>query len=114
MFLLDTDHLGILQRRTRPEIDRLLPRINAHPAAHFFVSIVSFHEQVLGWNSYISRAPNPAGTVRGYQMFLQLLAELSARTSSRGLDRITEAVCCCSITWAIGGRCAYLRPAPPP
>jgi len=38
MFVLDTDHLGIIQRRTRPEFDRLWPRIAAGAPGTFYAS----------------------------------------------------------------------------
>ena len=56
MFLLDTDHIGILQTQANPEFAALSKRIAEHSQADFFVSIVSFHEQILGWNAYIARA----------------------------------------------------------
>lgn len=78
MFLLDTDHLTIVQRQTQPEYGRLWPRIAAHPPDAFYASIVSFHEQALGWNTYISRATNAAGVVRGYRMFQRILSDFAA------------------------------------
>jgi tRNA(fMet)-specific endonuclease VapC len=78
MFLLDTDHLGIIQGRTQPEFDRLWARMVAFPRQAFYVSIISFHEQVLGWNSYLSRARDAAGVVRAYAMFEQVLADFAA------------------------------------
>jgi tRNA(fMet)-specific endonuclease VapC len=68
-FLIDTDHLTIIQAPTQPEFDRLWPRLGAHPPAAFHMPIISFHEQVLGWNAYIGRARDAAGVVRGYRMF---------------------------------------------
>jgi hypothetical protein len=47
VFLLDTDHLGIIQDRVQPECQRLLDRIGQFPATAFYVSIVSFHEHCL-------------------------------------------------------------------
>ncbi len=73
MFILDTDHLGIVQRRTSPEHKTLLLRMRQHPLEAFFVTIISFHEQVNGWNTYIHRAKNTEGLVRGYAMFQEML-----------------------------------------
>lgn len=75
MFLLDTDHLVFLQRGPSPEGDRMRARMAGHPVGDFAISIVSFHEQALGWNNYISNAPDPSGVVRGYNMFQRLLTE---------------------------------------
>ena len=66
MFVLDTDHLGILQRQTDPQCGNLTRRILQYPQASFFVTIVSFHEEVLGWNAYLSRARDASGVVRCY------------------------------------------------
>ncbi len=44
MYLLDTDHVGILQRKTQPEFGRLAVRMADFEPSDFFVSIVSFHE----------------------------------------------------------------------
>jgi tRNA(fMet)-specific endonuclease VapC len=44
----------------------------------FYVCIVSFHEQVLGWNAYIHRAKAAAGVVRGYRSFQGILADFAA------------------------------------
>lgn len=75
MFLLDTDHLGIIQRRTAPEHRNLAHRMRQHPTEDFFVSVVSFHEQVNGWNAYIRRARGVEALVRGYAMFQEILAD---------------------------------------
>jgi tRNA(fMet)-specific endonuclease VapC len=73
MYVLDTDHVVILQTRAAGDYERLVERMNRHDASEFFVSIVSFHEQVLGWNAYISRAKNLPTVVRGYTRFKDLL-----------------------------------------
>jgi len=78
VFLLDTDHLGILQDRVQPECRRLVARITQFPAPAFFVSIVSFHEQVVGWNAYLNRARAITGVVSAYQMFQDILADFVA------------------------------------
>ena len=78
MFILDTDHIGIIQQQTEPEFTCLSNRLSQHSVADFFVSIVSFHEQVLGWNAYIGRAPDHKGIVRGYLMFQEVLRDFSA------------------------------------
>ncbi len=77
MFLLDTDHLGIVQRRSTPEHPTLTHRMRQYSLESFFVSIVSFHEQVNGWNAYIRRARGVEGLVRGYGMFQGILADFA-------------------------------------
>jgi tRNA(fMet)-specific endonuclease VapC len=78
VFLLDTDHLGIIQDRVQPECQRLLDRIGQFPATAFYVSIVSFHEQVVGWNSYLNRARTITGVVSAYRMFQDILVDFVA------------------------------------
>jgi hypothetical protein len=78
MLLFDTDHIGIIQQQTRPEYDRIMQRMSGHSLTDFFVSIVSFQEQMLGWNAYLKRARTEAGIVRAYGMFQQVLADFAA------------------------------------
>jgi tRNA(fMet)-specific endonuclease VapC len=73
MYLLDTDHLVILQRQCEPEYGRLNASMGRHDPDDFFLSIVSFHEQSLGANAYIARARAAAGIVRGYAMLERCL-----------------------------------------
>lgn len=73
MYLLDTDHVVILQTRPRGDFDRLVERMSRHSPADFYVPIVAFHEQMLGWNAYISRSRDTAGVVRGYDRMHGLL-----------------------------------------
>lgn len=74
MYILDTDHLGILQSPS-PERQRLVARIGRHSITDFFVTIITFQEQVSGWLAYINRATDAAGLVRGYSMLGRLLTE---------------------------------------
>lgn len=68
MFLLDTDHLVIVQRNAQPEADRLRQRMTQFKQTDFFVSVVSIHEQMLGANKYVSQARTRASVIRGYHM----------------------------------------------
>lgn len=72
-YLLDTDHISILQRRSGPEFAVLSARISRQPRADLGFSIVSFHEQVLGCHAYINRAQSGEGIVRGYDMLARAL-----------------------------------------
>jgi tRNA(fMet)-specific endonuclease VapC len=77
-YLLDTHHLSILQQQSGPEYAALAARLAAHPPADFGLSVVSFHEQVLGCHTYISRARNDPDLVRGYGMLARLLSDYVA------------------------------------
>jgi hypothetical protein len=43
MFVLDTDHLVILQKRSGADFANLLRRLSQYEPSAFFVTIVSFH-----------------------------------------------------------------------
>ena len=66
MYILDSDHLSILQHERGPEFDNLAKSCAGFPASDFFVTIISFHEQVNGWTKYIARARNAHALTRGY------------------------------------------------
>lgn len=74
-YLLDTDHLSILQRQTGPAYAALRARLAPHPLTDFACSIISFHEQVLGCHTYINQARNAHEVVRGYEMLAQVLQD---------------------------------------
>ncbi len=77
MFVLDTDHLGVLQQQTAPQFGVLMRRISQYPQTSFFVTIVSFHEQIMGWNAYLARARDSAGVVRGYSRLEGILSDFA-------------------------------------
>lgn len=77
MYILDTDHIGILQYGTDLDHRVLSARIAQHEQTELFVAIVSFHEQILGWNAYIARAKDQVGIVRGYDRLERILADFS-------------------------------------
>jgi tRNA(fMet)-specific endonuclease VapC len=79
-FLLDTDHISILQLRSGLEYAQLIARMAQHPPADFVLSVVSFQEQVLGANNYISQARNPVDLIRGYSILDDVLAVFRAMT----------------------------------
>ena len=75
VYLLDTDHLSILQLKTGPAFRSLNARLEMVSSVDVAVSIVSFQEQVRGWLSFIHQARKPAQLLRGYDHLLQLLKE---------------------------------------
>jgi tRNA(fMet)-specific endonuclease VapC len=77
MFLRDTDQVVIAQQQSAPEYEALIQRVRQHDPSDFFVSIVSFHEQVMGWNAYLSQARDLAGVVRGYSRLLDVLSNFA-------------------------------------
>jgi len=72
-YLLDTDHISFLQRRSSSEFSRLTFRMAQHPIADFALSVISFHEQVIGAHSFINRAQTNTDMARGYALLLEIL-----------------------------------------
>jgi tRNA(fMet)-specific endonuclease VapC len=78
MFIFDTDHIGIIQWQSEPAYSRLMQQIAQFSSSDFFVTISSFHEELLGWNAYIAKAKNLAGIVKGYARLLKILTDFNA------------------------------------
>lgn len=64
--LLDTDHLSVLQWEEQPACDRLRARLRQLPPDDVATSIVSFQEQVQGWQAFLSRARKSEQVVLAY------------------------------------------------
>ena len=77
-YLLDTDHISILQRRSGPEFAILWARVSRESRSDLGFSIVSFHEQVVGCHAYVNRARNVGDVVRGYDMLARALRQFAA------------------------------------
>jgi tRNA(fMet)-specific endonuclease VapC len=76
-YLLDTDHISLLQRRSGSVYSTLLLRISQYPLTDFALSVVSFHEQVIGAHDFINRAEGNENLRRGYVMLGQVLEGFS-------------------------------------
>jgi tRNA(fMet)-specific endonuclease VapC len=63
-YLLDTDHLSILQRKAGGEYLRLSTWMAQFTAADFACCVVSLHEQVVGAHAFLNQAKNSAGLIR--------------------------------------------------
>ncbi|YAF97668.1 MAG: type II toxin-antitoxin system VapC family toxin [Nodularia sp. CChRGM 3473] len=72
-YLLDTDHLSILQRQAGQDYTNLSTRMAHYPLSDFAVSTVTFHEQVLGSHTYINRARSLDEMVKGYEIMTRLI-----------------------------------------
>lgn len=72
-YLLDTDHLSIIQRQMGQDYINLSIRMAQYPLSDFAISVVTFHEQLLGSHTYISRARNESEVVKGYEMMVRLI-----------------------------------------
>jgi tRNA(fMet)-specific endonuclease VapC len=72
-YLLDTDHISFLQRRSGSEFNNLIARIAQRSPTDLALSIVSFHEQVLGAHNFINRARTTTDVIRGYTLLQEIL-----------------------------------------
>lgn len=77
MFILDTDHLGILQGPRSEECSNILKRIAAVSDSNVYTTIVSFHEIVAGWTKYVKQSNSPQRIVIGYARLEQVLKDFS-------------------------------------
>ena len=73
-YLLDTDHVVIIQRESPDLFPQLSRRLEQHSPDDFLISIVTFHEQAAGWQALLNRRRDAASVVRAYGEFSRLLA----------------------------------------
>lgn len=79
MYILDTNHISVLERRG-PEADTLLTRLAEIPVADVVVTIISYEEQVRGWMAAISRSKNSTMEVSFYRRLLEQLENYCSLT----------------------------------
>jgi tRNA(fMet)-specific endonuclease VapC len=75
-YLLDTDHLSILQKSTGHDYECLSARMAQLPISDFGISIVTVHEQFLGSHTYLNRTRNTQNLVRGYEFMTKLVGNI--------------------------------------
>ena len=56
MFVLDTDHLSVLEWADNSATRRLLQRLSRISPEEATTTIITFEEQMRGWLAYLSRA----------------------------------------------------------
>src|SRR5260370_25258017 len=78
-FLLDTDHIRLIQRKESTEYGAIMAHAALHAPADIVTCVVSFHEQVLGCQTYLARAKGVADLIRGYNTLSDVI-----RTFTRG------------------------------
>jgi tRNA(fMet)-specific endonuclease VapC len=71
-YLLDTDHVSILQRKSGSEYLRLSTWMGQFVVLDFACSVVSLHEQLLGAHAFLNQAKDSAGLIRGYELLERL------------------------------------------
>jgi len=66
MFILDTDHLSLLERADSVEGSRLRARLANVPEYEVAATIVSFEEQMRGWLARLASAKTVAQQIHNY------------------------------------------------
>ena len=87
MFILDTDHLSFIERRSGDEYTRIVLKIKEHGPGNIFVTVASMHEQFLGWHNVIAKCRNEAARVQPYRR----LAALTSAYRRSALLEYTDA-----------------------
>ncbi len=67
MFVLDTDHLSLLQWNVGTEGRLLDERLSRVPANETATTIVNFEEQMRGWLAYLARSRTVAQQIEAYR-----------------------------------------------
>jgi tRNA(fMet)-specific endonuclease VapC len=82
MFVLDTDHLSLLQWGVGEEAERLRARLQA-ACEEVALTVVSYEEQTRGWLAYVARARTLGQQVEAYR---RLRRHLDVYRTARLLD----------------------------
>jgi tRNA(fMet)-specific endonuclease VapC len=77
MYILDTDHLSVLDRGGA-NAQRLLQRLASVSSSQIVASIISYEEQMRGWLSYIAKAQSIEQQVETYKQLKRQLANYCA------------------------------------
>ncbi|MBW4579388.1 MAG: type II toxin-antitoxin system VapC family toxin [Tildeniella nuda ZEHNDER 1965/U140] len=72
MYILDTDHLSVLDRGG-VKAQRLMQRLGSASSTHVAASIISYEEQTRGWLSYITKAQTIEQQVEAYKQLKRQL-----------------------------------------
>jgi tRNA(fMet)-specific endonuclease VapC len=74
VFVLDSDHLSILQRKKGNEYVTLQSRLATVPETDVFTTIISFHEQSGGWYKNLAQPRRQRDVVYAYEMLHRVIA----------------------------------------
>lgn len=72
-YVLDTDHLTILERRSQPACSNLLARMAHYSPDLIFTTIVNFQEQFQGWMAFLNKATSGADLLLAYHELEKLI-----------------------------------------
>jgi tRNA(fMet)-specific endonuclease VapC len=70
MYILDTDHVSILERKVGSEAERLRFRLSHRGKT---TTIITYEEQMRGWLSYIAQARSLPQQIERYRKLNQML-----------------------------------------
>jgi tRNA(fMet)-specific endonuclease VapC len=73
-YLLDTDHLSILQRRGGTDYGVLTLNLSRHPDTDIGVSVVNYHEQTRGCHNLINSG-TAADILLGYDLLVRTIED---------------------------------------
>ncbi|PSB17143.1 PIN domain-containing protein [filamentous cyanobacterium CCP1] len=74
MYILDTDHLSLIQRNGQ-QGKRILFKLSAIEATEVAVTVITYEEQIRGWLSVLSKAKTLDKQVLAYQGLQQLTTD---------------------------------------
>ncbi|NJM73258.1 MAG: type II toxin-antitoxin system VapC family toxin [Scytonema sp. RU_4_4] len=77
MYILDTDHLSVLDRGGT-QAQRLLQRLAGVDPTQVAASIISYEEQMRGWLSYVAKAQTVDKQVEAYRQLKRQLVNYCA------------------------------------
>lgn len=73
MFVLDTDHVSVLEWESRSEVRRLQLRIRNLARGDVATTVVSYEEQMRGWLAFVARARTLPQQIEAYRRLKQHL-----------------------------------------
>ena len=85
MFVLDTDHVSLMQWSAGPARENLLRKLSTIPPSQVFTTILTYEEQTRGWMAYAARARTTVQQVEAYSK-LELHVDLYRRVQVLGFD----------------------------
>jgi tRNA(fMet)-specific endonuclease VapC len=92
MYLLDTDHLSVLERGGKAS-EHLRQRLHMLSPDHVAATIVSYEEQTRGWLSFVAKARSLEEQVTGYgylQRHLQIFCTVPLITFDSAAARVFQ------------------------
>ena len=96
MYILDTDHVSLLERGG-PDAQRLRVRLVSLKAAERVTTIITFEEQMRGWLAYLSKTRSLSRQIETYRRLKGVLERYSMITvldfneaAAREVDRLKK------------------------